>query len=690
MGNDTHSRRGQLTSEEIDAAVSTAPKPAAFVSAGSNAFDANVYAVLAALYAALRAGHGNIVPERHFAQLQLDKEDLRTAFDELDRFDWAMTAHRSGMIKPAGILAFERMISGEALYAVNRKRREILARFSEIKREHEYVDLASQVGTDPGLFSIALDGLDGLGLISPRRVMGPWPATSGSLTREGLRFRTTRGEPDTTLPIAQPPSARPPASAQAKPMARPKPSSVSSSFKTGDVVGPWRLGKPRKRGGQGEVWEVRANDEQHTVPRAMKIVSAANAKARARFQREVEFLKELDGEPHVINVHDFSLEWIARVPAAPDAAFLVMDLAAGSLADLALTESNPLLALQFFSQACAGIAAMHARQMLHRDISPGNFLVLREPSRVVVTDLGIATKIRDDDDAGSDLESQLTGIYEGGGTEHYRAVEVVQGGLSKATQLSDIYALGRVLEMLLTRETPTGIEAKPVPRGHQLSAAACVALDSVIERATSVKPSERFQSVADLVSVLPKLSIDLDRGSQPASVHEKPSMPLVIEIEPRQRIPMRGPGDKIPLRLSLFNESQRVLKIRPAFLLFEPGDAPPDRIPTVIQSAVSLEGVHNALTGMRCRLQARREITLDAFARTQILLEFDRPHAIKWRNDIALLLFLDEVTTPDCFQLSVIAECFTAMQSMHGKNEVLADITLLKTLQPRVRYERTA
>lgn len=56
-------------------------------------------------------------------------------------------------------------------------------------------------------------------------------------------------------------------------------------------IGDWNLEKQIGAGGQGEVWLVRYTESRHSPPGALKICTSSEEKARARFQREAEFLK---------------------------------------------------------------------------------------------------------------------------------------------------------------------------------------------------------------------------------------------------------------------------------------------------------------------------------------------------------------------------------------------------------------
>lgn len=496
----------ELPTEELDKVLRAAPPPQAFVDQGTNEFDAKTLHVLGVLYTAYRAGHVNLVQQPQLiAAVKLDRDELRVALDELKRYDYATAGNFSAMIKPLGVLRFEERLTMQSRIAANKKRHEILAAFKDVKHEHDEKDLKDLINGDVGLFVVALAGLEAAGVVEVSKAMGRWPQTRAHLTRDGFRLRSTRGEPESSFPTIEVPQKReaPMPKEPKKPKKRRYP---DFTFNPEDEIGEWRLIRPLQKGGQGEVWEARALEEKHQIPRAIKLAFQDDEKPRQRFRREVALLTELKGEPHIVGIHDSEVEWQERVDDAPKCAFLVMDKAQGSLNDLRLSADSPTRAVHYFKDASRGIAAMHKRGIVHRDISPGNLLVLEEASRVVVADLGLAKKNGEGDEQGDGL----TGIREAGGTENYRAPEVSQGGLAQATVRSDVYALGRVLEFLLTREAPNLLEPRATPRGQLLSDAACAALDAVIRRATQHRPEDRYQTVDELLAAVPRLIVDVD------------------------------------------------------------------------------------------------------------------------------------------------------------------------------------
>lgn len=120
------------------------------------------------------------------------------------------------------------------------------------------------------------------------------------------------------------------------------------------------------------------------------------------------------------------------------------------------------------AQIASALAHLHAKGMVHRDVTPGNVLVAADGT-AKLADFGIATW---------DSETRTADSKTGGGTRGFQAPEVVRG--NRATTASDIYSLGATL--LTAVEGNLSAEAAP-------TAPLRTVLDSLLDQAPERRPT---------------------------------------------------------------------------------------------------------------------------------------------------------------------------------------------------------
>jgi eukaryotic-like serine/threonine-protein kinase len=221
--------------------------------------------------------------------------------------------------------------------------------------------------------------------------------------------------------------------------------------------GRYRLVERIASGGMGEVW--RGVDEILGRPVAVKLLSAAHAgdeQFRARFRAEARYAASLS-HPGIARVFDYGETQFAlggTTPLQPPGnprglggAYLVMELVNGEPLSAILERVGrlaPEVTLDIVGQAARALEAAHEAGIVHRDIKPGNLLIMADGT-TKITDFGIA-KAREAQTA----QLTATGIVMG--TALYVSPEQATG--STVTGASDIYSLGVVAYECLTGQPP--------------------------------------------------------------------------------------------------------------------------------------------------------------------------------------------------------------------------------------------
>ncbi|HEV8282189.1 MAG TPA: serine/threonine-protein kinase [Candidatus Limnocylindrales bacterium] len=200
---------------------------------------------------------------------------------------------------------------------------------------------------------------------------------------------------------------------------------------SGDLLADrYRILAPLGAGGMATVY--RAHDERLGREVAVKILLpnlAANPVLATRFEREARTLAAA-AHPGVVSIFDVD----AGDPSTGREPFFVMELCpGGSLADRLVDGQRvtPDELIPTLVSIADGLADLHARGVVHRDVKPSNILFAAD--RAKLADFGLA---RADADELDDLTSPGTAV----GTIAYLAPEVLAG--ETAGSAADIYALG--------------------------------------------------------------------------------------------------------------------------------------------------------------------------------------------------------------------------------------------------------
>jgi len=244
-------------------------------------------------------------------------------------------------------------------------------------------------------------------------------------------------------------------------------------------------------GGMGEVYE--AFDESLGEAVALKTVRATiagNPRAVALLKSEVQLARRVTHR-NVCRIFDFGVDGTG---GGPDRAipFLTMELLDGTTLARRLLAGGAMAPSEMVAtarQIATGLLAAHGVGVIHKDLKSENVILAQapgQPARAIVTDFGLAATRGLVDDAGGTSSSFS-------GTPGYVAPERLAG--RPATEASDVFALGVVLEDLVSGTLPARRRRAAAGPG---AAAALVAL---ARRCQAIDPAAR-PALAEVVTAL--------------------------------------------------------------------------------------------------------------------------------------------------------------------------------------------
>jgi serine/threonine protein kinase/Tfp pilus assembly protein PilF len=266
----------------------------------------------------------------------------------------------------------------------------------------------------------------------------------------------------------------------------------------GTHLGHYEILEKLGAGGMGEVY--RAHDERLDRDVALKVLPAgllADETARRRFRKEALALSKLN-HPNIATVHDFD--------SAEGIDFLVMEYIPGeTLSEKVSAGAVPEKeTLNLGMQLAEGLAAAHERNVVHRDLKPGNVRLLPD-GRLKILDFGLARLVQPMGD--ETVTESLTETQAAGGTLPYMAPEQLRN--EPVDPRSDIWALGVVLYEMAAGTRPfhgqTGFELSTAimtqaPRA--LPSQVPTAFKAVIGRCLEKEPGRRYQSAGEVRAAL--------------------------------------------------------------------------------------------------------------------------------------------------------------------------------------------
>jgi hypothetical protein len=290
----------------------------------------------------------------------------------------------------------------------------------------------------------------------------------------------------------------------------------------------------------------------------IKVISRSlldNPDALERFLREVQAAAQLS-HPNIVTAYD--------AEQAGELHMLVMEFVPGqSLAEI-LEKKGPLPvanACHYVRQAALGLQHAHERGMVHRDIKPGN-LMLMTKGQVKILDFGLAKVVRE-----RGASKGLTSSDAYMGTPDYSAPE--QATDARAADIrADLYSLGCTLYCLLAGRPPfqedtamktilAHLQKEPQPL-TELRSDVPAELWQVVKQLLAKDSAQRYQKPIDVARALSVfVKPDAKGGPAPVAVVGSPGERTVIAANASQikKVLREVPGKTPPREMPAKNET---------------------------------------------------------------------------------------------------------------------------------------
>src|SRR6266540_2897355 len=330
------------------------------------------------------------------------------------------------------------------------------------------------------------------------------------------------------------------------------------ALSAGTRLGPYEVLSPLGAGGMGEVY--RARDARLNREVAVKVVAqrlGGEPELKVRFEREARAVAALN-HPNILAIHDIGEEG--------GILFAVTELLEGQTLRQWLLGAAPdwKKAAAIGRAVAEGLAAAHAKGIVHRDVKPENLFITRD-GRIKVLDFGLAHMTPPPLLGSASETPTLAPETHAGvilGTVGYLSPEQVRG--LPADSRSDIFALGCVVFEVATGERAfSGSSAAetlsetlhhdPRERLGPLAETA-PAFVQVLARCLEKDSENRFQSMSDLAFAF-GLVLEESRSRRTKGREGETALPGAGALP-------RIPGLRVASRTSVFALKGRIQDVR--------------------------------------------------------------------------------------------------------------------------------
>jgi hypothetical protein len=216
---------------------------------------------------------------------------------------------------------------------------------------------------------------------------------------------------------------------------------------------------------------------------------ADDEEALERFRREVRIQRGLE-HPHILPIVDANL--------AADPPWFVMPIASDTLYEDGVAGMDEDQTAEVFRAVLDAVGFVHAMGYAHRDIKPENVLLTHD-GRPQLSDFGLGKNLLSDSTA-------LTKTHAGIGSFPYVAPEQMID-MRSVDHRADIYALGKLLQFMLTGKIPVAPPEKVVAKKYRY----------FVQKCCEYTMEDRYQNVGEVLAAFDQVLVGVE---QPLPVRE--------------------------------------------------------------------------------------------------------------------------------------------------------------------------
>ena len=217
-------------------------------------------------------------------------------------------------------------------------------------------------------------------------------------------------------------------------------------------------------------------------------------KGLENFLKEAQNLAKFSGEENFVHVSNFFRE--------NGTAYIVMEFVDGFTIAEYLKEHGPMSfeqCMRYMEPVMMALDKVHQQNMIHRDVSPANIMILRDLRRVKILDFGAAREV-------SHGSRTLSVILR----PDYAPVEQYYSHHPQGSY-TDVYALCATIHTMLTNRVPMSSIARlsgrlPLKRPSEYGAVIDRAQEDVLMKGLAVSPEDRIRTMPELLRLFKEAS----------------------------------------------------------------------------------------------------------------------------------------------------------------------------------------